>query len=110
MAPPIILQPLVENSILHGLKDRRDGGTVRISVSEKETCVEIYVSDNGSGFDQELLEKLEQGDTDRIGLMNVKKRLQLQFSRPDVFLISSVKGQGADIRIRIPKHREEQVL
>lgn len=110
MAPPIILQPLVENSILHGLKDRRDGGTVRISVSEKETCVEIYVSDNGSGFDQELLEKLEQGDTDRIGLMNVKKRLQLQFSRTDVFLISSVKGQGADIRIRIPKHREEQVL
>lgn len=108
LVPPMILQPLVENAILHGLKDQKEGGVVRVEVTEDARAVEILVSDNGTGFSRRRLMEIEQETTDRIGLLNVKKRLCLQFPGEDVFVIESEENRGTRIQIRVPRGKETE--
>lgn len=102
LIPPMILQPLVENAILHGLKDKSKDGSVVLTVRELEGILEIHITDNGVGFSCEQLESIEKETTERIGLLNVKKRLRMQFPDCHGFEIKSEPGNGAEIIIRIP--------
>lgn len=107
LVPPMILQPIVENAIVHGLKDKGGGGRVELSVTEKEEYVEIAVTDNGVGFCADRILEIEQETTDRIGLLNVKKRLCFRFPNQDVFAIQTEENVGATVWIRIPKQEKE---
>lgn len=118
--PPLILQPLVENAVLHGLKDREEGGLVEISVrvADDRTC--ISVSDNGTGMDravlQDLRERLREEDEAvhvaregrGIGLVNVFERLTLFHHSYDAARIESVPGEGTRIEFRFPYHQERE--
>ncbi len=99
--PPLTIQPLVENSVQHGLKDKIKDGKVEILITEKADYMEVVVADNGVGFQKNPkmeteLEKLELNNGHRsktsIGLGNVRERLQLFYKREDVMEIDREDG------------------
>lgn len=95
--PNFILQPIVENSLLHGLCNKAYKGTIKVSVHRRDPdsdFVEINISDNGVGFSEETrcrVEKMlgEMADVDgkfgtenkRIGIINVQRRLKMYYSQ-----------------------------
>lgn len=114
----LIIQPIVENSIFHGLEQKIDGGMVmvRIDISEKDE-LEIEVSDDGCGMDQEQIDKLlyqikrqslhRSSQKDSIGLANICHRLRLFYGdKADVAIYSRVK-EGMTVKIKIPKEIKE---
>ncbi len=95
MIPPLTLQPLVENSIQHGLRDRISGGKVEILITEKPEYMEIVVADNGIGFpsgkEERMPERMPVPRTS-IGLNNVRERLQFYYKKEDVLQIERTEG------------------
>ena len=99
MIPPLTIQPLVENSIQHGLKDRVSGGKVNILITEKPDHMEVVVADNGVGFlsgekEKKSADKVPARDKMRtsIGLNNVKERLKFFYRKEDVLRIERIDG------------------
>ena len=115
--PPLIIQPLVENAVIHGLENKEEGGTVSVTVSflhPNEIIVEVI--DNGAGMSAERIEQLYGSlrDTDdeernRIGLRNVHLRLQLTYGQAHGLHIESALGTGTRIYFTIPLGGEAHV-
>ena len=104
--PSFFLQPLVENSILHGLENRVDGGRVRVRIQRDETHLYISICDNGSGMSRERLAEVIREDTVRerrvtgIGVRNVRARILM--AHPDnAFTIYSKENLGTIVRITL---------
>lgn len=98
--PRLILQPLVENAIKHGLKNKEENATILIESYElPDDRIFISVSDNGIGSAKSLNELTKN----RIGLKNVKDRLQLMYGNAAQFLVKSQPNQGFAVVIEIPK-------
>lgn len=104
----LILQPLIENSIYHGIKEKQGLGLIKIKIQRDNLLLKITVIDNGLGIKKQDLdainEKLEvEGDYSRhIGLFNTNKRLQLRYGEEFGIKINSKIGLGTAIYIRIP--------
>ena len=103
--PAMILQPLVENAIVHGLDRKAQGGQVRVHAGLVRGCLELCVSDNGVGMDKNTLKRLfdsqaeERHDTrNGIGLVNVHRRLEMLYGE-NPMEIESVPGEGTRIRL-----------
>lgn len=109
--PPMTLQPIVENAIIHGLQNSVQGGRIVIEVAEEGSHFEIRIEDNGKGMTEEQLEQLfqRQGESGKnsIGLDNVRRRLEIQFNRSDLMTVVSRPGQGTTVAIIIPKEGEQ---
>src|SRR5690554_4972668 len=112
--PPMILQPVVENAIIHGLSDKLKDGKLDIRVVKKSKLLKIKISDNGKGIKKDKLssifqqkERKENASTTGLGLLNVKKRLEFYYGT-DLINISSIYGQGTDVKIKIPFSRGDQ--
>lgn len=107
--PPMILQPIVENSIKHGFKNIGEGGKIIIRVVEQEENILIYIKDNGEGITPEKLRAIFNENNEaceeecNVGLKNVKKRLELSFGKEDLLKIESLYGYGTTVTITIPK-------
>jgi two-component system sensor histidine kinase YesM len=107
----LVLQPLVENSIEHGINHRRGAKLIRVSAAEFEHGVLIHVWDDGAGIDPEQLISIRDNlddansDIDHIGLRNVHRRLRLHFGEPYGLTIESVQGSYTSVFIRIPNDR-----
>ncbi len=108
--PPLILQPIVENSYIHGLSSKEDGGVITIQVLSNALETIIVIEDNGKGMSEEqigrILSKVQKDETtnkqsSKIGMRNVIERLELFYSRKDIFSISSRVGEGTKIVIKI---------
>ncbi|WP_165452745.1 ATP-binding protein [Paenibacillus thalictri] len=106
MLPPLTLQPLVENAVRHGIGPKEAGGTVWISVSNVSGDIHFKVEDDGVGMDQETLTRLEHEDGTGIGVGNVKRRLQMIYYRK--LEVSSVFGQGTQVKFTIPEEFHDQ--
>ena len=108
VVPPLSIQPLVENAIRHGIRQKEAFGTVVLSVKEEKDGYSITVSDDGVGIPPEKLSALRQGvrgENAGVGLLNVKQRIEnLRGAR---FAIDSSPGQGTSITITIPKNIQE---
>ena len=97
--PCLILQPLVENAITHGVGSRIEGGEVRIKICGEGERICIQVSDNGVGMEADDLERLitslasSSEDGDHIGLRNVYQRMRLHFEDDMEFTMTSVPGE-----------------
>ncbi|THF72621.1 sensor histidine kinase [Cohnella fermenti] len=107
--PPLVLQPLVENAVRHGLMSNLRGGTVRIAIrKEADASIRFVVEDNGRGMDRFQLESLlVPGDTKKgIGLANITKRIELLYGTS--LQIESEEGRGTKISYRIPAERTLQ--
>jgi len=100
LVPSMLLQPLVENSVKHGLSSKVDGGMVRFRSSLKDGRLRLLVEDDGVGIPEAKLATLrEQG----IGVSNVNERLQVLFGTDYKMWIDSRPGQGTRIEIEIPE-------
>lgn len=75
--PSLIIQPLVENSIKHGILKRREGGTIAISVSENKAEYIISIEDDGVGIEQSIIDGIDDKIEKNIGLKNVHNRLKI---------------------------------
>lgn len=115
--PRLILQPIVENAIYHGLDEVRTGGLVTIEVSLLEDYLMIVVMDNGKGMTVEELKNLNKSIFDRdfrkivensnshntgIALPNIHKRIQLLYGSEYGISVYSSFGKGTDIEILLP--------
>jgi two-component system sensor histidine kinase YesM len=117
MVPKFILQPLVENSIKHGIEEKPGKGIVSIGCWEKDDDLYLEVSDNGVGIDEQTREhllnpsehsKLKQKDKHtNVGIISVHKRIQILYGEDYGLNITSELNQGTTIRIRLPIIREE---
>lgn len=110
---PLLLQPMVENAIIHGMEEIDEGGKIILSVYTKQIgdgqLLVIDVDDNGCGMDEETLGKLrrdiEVRDMSRsrsIGLYNINQRMKLHYGDGYRIHIYSEPGQGTRIRLLIP--------
>lgn len=106
--PALILQPLVENAVKHGLLPKREGGQITISAALPEPhLLQLVVADNGVGMDNEKQNLPERGEMTRkrlsgIGLANVRGRLQSIYGPPYGLDIRSAKGAGTVCTITMP--------
>lgn len=110
--PSMILQPIVENAVNHGIRNVSWEGWIFLRVERMADCVMISVRDNGEGMTQERIAAVlsgkagtgeEKKDSTGIGVDNVINRLELFFREKDLLTITSEgPGQGTEVRIRIP--------
>ena len=100
--PPLTLQPLVENAIRHGVRIREEG-IVRITTARQAGWHEIVIRDNGTGFD---VQKLEKMDESHIGIRNVRERIESMCG--GTLTIESAADAGTTVTIRIPAAEEMQ--
>lgn len=115
LVPKLILQPIVENSIIHGLGDMLDEAIIIITADVKEDKLILTVSDNGKGMEQsaaeELLseEKEEQYQKDRVhlGVRSVLKRVQILYGEEYGMTMESEPCRGMTVRLFLPDKRSE---
>lgn len=107
--PPLIIQPLVENAVVHGVEDKVDGVQVAVSIRRLEEMLEVSVKDNGMGMKPERLEEVkesimasDESEKNRIGLRNVYQRLVLTYGEEHGLNIESRYGEGTLIIFTVP--------
>lgn len=100
--PKLLLQPLVENAIIHGFKGMDSGGVVTLCAAVCQGWLTITLRDNGRGMDADELEAAMRGDHSRIGLSNALRRLHLIYGGAASLEVETRPGEGTLIRIRIP--------
>lgn len=103
--PPMLIQPVLENAIIHGLQERDKDGIINIDIKKEHNFVSIKVKDNGIGLDDEKLKNLINDqiyEKRGLGVLNVKKRLELYYGRDNLFQIKSQKSQWTEVTILIP--------
>jgi two-component system LytT family sensor kinase len=100
LVPSMLLQPLVENSIKHGLSSKVEGGTIRIRTRRADRKLQISVEDDGVGIPEaKLTTLLDHG----IGVSNVNERLKVLFGNEYRMWIDSPPGEGTRIQIEMPE-------
>ena len=106
----LVIQPLVENAIYHGIKNRRGGGKLWVTVERRGENLSVRVSDNGAGMPEDRLRMVRQafdgtGAPDAesgYGLYSVDKRLKLYYNQPEGLKVSSAQGEGTSIEFSVP--------
>ena len=101
LVPSILLQPLIENSIKHGLEPRINGGTVTLSSRMKGDRVMIEVADDGVGMVQQPESALKRTGNG-IGMKNVRERLEVLYGPEAYFTVVSNPGRGTRVSIELP--------
>lgn len=106
---PLLLQPIVENAVIHGLEMKRGGGVIVINVLFKDSCCIIRVYDNGSGMNEKDLEDVRAQISDfncldrtQIGLVNVNQRIKLFYGDEYGIEIDSIENKFTTVTIKIP--------
>jgi two-component system sensor histidine kinase YesM len=107
----LMLQPLIENSIIHGFEGYTSGGVLEVSIEIKEADIVIFIKDNGKGMDSEKVKYINSlvseakiiNKGEHIGIENVISRLRIYYGDYYKFNIESEIGRGTSICIRIPK-------
>jgi two-component system, sensor histidine kinase YesM len=106
--PKLILQPLIENSLYHGIKEKEENSIIKIRVNKCSKAIQIAVIDNGLGISGERLNKirnlLESNEefSENIGLYNTDKRLKLLYGEETGIKILSKLGWGTGVFMEIP--------
>lgn len=116
--PSMILQPIVENAVNHGIRDIDREGRIHLSVAKEESFIRISVKDNGAGMTKEQIEKVlsgtagqneEQKDSTGVGMNNVISRLELYYEQKELLKIySGGEGKGTEVVLTIPMNRREE--
>ncbi|OKP67910.1 two-component sensor histidine kinase [Paenibacillus sp. P3E] len=110
LIPPLIIQPMVENSVVHGLENKAGTVHVHVSITLHEDEVKVCVTDDGIGMSEErlieiisVISQAEEEPQSRIGLRNVHQRLVMYYGESHGLNISSKKGIGTEISFSIPR-------
>lgn len=111
--PKLLLQPLIENAMIHGLEQKIGKGCISISGTLKDQDIFIEIADNGIGFSQEALEKLnnvlgqkeDSSEKFGLGMRNVHQRIQMYYGTSYGLSVSSKYGIETRVQIHIPYNR-----
>lgn len=118
--PKLILQPLVENAYVHGIKPKNGRGSILIEAQRKGDCLELSVIDNGIGMDRDGIAKLEElfaGEEpgikneynwQSIGLKNVNDRIRYLYGEEYGIRVTSTAGVGTMVLVLLPYQGEEE--
>ncbi len=110
----LMLQPIIENSILHGIRDKGETGYIKLTVFQREDVVRFRVFDTGVGMSPERLEQLRRSintfDVHSIGLSNVNSRLKLYFGEEAGLRIRSVLGRGTIVEFQMKLSQIEKYV
>lgn len=109
--PKLLVQPVVENAVIHGIESRAEGGRISVTIKLKGPKLLIIVEDDGMGMDNDTLQKLREhikgdGEEGSIGLRNVYKRLKLVYGEEAGIEIESTEGVGTKVTLIIPLQTE----
>ena len=115
LVPKMMLQPIVENAILHGLEDKKDGSITVRARQCSDTMLELTVEDNGKGLPPEMAGAYAHRDRElsrgHLGLYNVDTILRKYYGEESgLYLSCGPSGQGAVISATLPLRREEETL
>ncbi|SDX08403.1 sensor histidine kinase [Paenibacillus sp. CF384] len=111
--PPLLIQPLVENAVLHGIEGRAGEGIIRLTAKEEDGEIQIRVEDNGKGLDEagirSLMNKLDEpmGEETGCGLWNVNQRLQLRYGEEAGMTITNGEHGGLIVTLHWPKQHSD---
>jgi two-component system sensor histidine kinase YesM len=119
MIPKLTLQPIIENAIIHGLEAQVGPGTVSVGIATDGDRLTIEVKDDGVGMNEDVLEAIdrrlvfpdalthreEKRRSGGIALINVNNRIKLLFGEQYGLRVSSIKGMGTTVEIRLPVRR-----
>lgn len=107
--PPLIIQPLIENAVVHGLENIAEGGFVRLNTLVADGMLRVEIEDNGVGISEDKINQIsdslldmEEDEEYRIGLRNVHQRLVLIYGEECGLTIKSTLGSGTLITFEIP--------
>lgn len=104
--PKLLIQPLLENAIFHGVEFKKGEGLIIITARMQDEAVLITVEDNGVGIAPEILEKINRGEQlgskTHVGIVNVKERIQLNFGESYGMRIESAQWKGTKIVLTLP--------
>lgn len=109
----LILQPLAENAIQHGIKPKMEPGWIHIKVKQSGDRLMMEVKDNGVGISQERLQKLKEElkegtARESYGLINVNNRIRLLYGESFGVAVESAEGKGTSIKIILPRLPEQR--
>lgn len=113
LIPRFTLQPLVENSIYHGLDKAGQMGIITISITTQQDEIIVAIKDNGSGIPEEKIEEIlstesiDGEEMTKVGIANVYKRIKL-FNDCSKLEIESVVGESTTVTLRFPKVRQDE--
>lgn len=107
--PKLVLQPIVENALEHGL-DLKEGGEkiMKVRIVLEDEALVISVKDNGVGMSQEKADSLIYYNSKGYGIKNVHERITLLYGKDNIFCITSREGVGTEVYIRIPGEKGAQ--
>jgi two-component system LytT family sensor kinase len=103
--PPLVIQPLVENAVKHGIADKTEGGAVQLKARLEPIggILRIKVSDNGVGMDAGVVDGLLSGGSEEVSaLVNIHERLSRMYGGGASLDISSVPGRGTEVSLSLP--------
>lgn len=110
MIVKICLQPIIENAVNHGLKQKKDKGKLIISGRKKDEFIEFFIIDNGVGMSDENVKKINEKlsdinytDETHIGLYNINKRIKIIFGENYGITVKSQLNKGTEITVKIPQ-------
>ena len=99
--PKLIIQPLVENGILHGLEPKKEGGTVSVTIEKHGDNLQITVEDDGVGVDK------EKALRNTFALKNIDDRIRLRYGREYGLCFESEPGKGTRAVVMLPFEEEQ---
>ena len=106
LVPRLIMQPIVENAVIHGIEPLKKGGVILMKAWIEKEMLLIRVTDNGRGMNQEELEVLREkisgtDEIENIGMRNIQRRMELTYGQEQAMEIESVQGEGTTITLRM---------
>ncbi len=101
--PPLTIQPIAENAIKHGINQKVNGGTLKISSFEKNEYIIILIEDDGVGFD---VNEVKNDGRSHVGMNNIKSRLKEMLNAE--VIVESAENQGTTVTIKIPKEESKE--
>jgi two-component system sensor histidine kinase YesM len=109
LTPKLLLQPIIENSIYHGIKPKKEKSHISISVKESENDIEILIIDDGIGMDESKLshifdsDYIKENSSGGVGVDNVNSRIKLYFGAEYGLSFYSAVGTGTTVSVKFPK-------
>lgn len=110
--PKLCIQPLIENSLIHGVGDMLEKGMAAVCGEDCGNCIRIWVRDNGKPIPDLVKEQLHRPDSlssRNIGLMNIQQRIQMIYGSSYGLEIQSSRTAGNQVTIVLPKHKKEEI-
>ena len=115
LIPKITIQPLVENALYHGIKNKRGKGKIIIGGYRENTNLVLTVQDNGIGMTEERIQQVKDGishivtnEKEIYGLYNVNERIRLNFGEIYGILVDSIYMEGTTVKVILPYMEEEK--